>query len=248
MNNTVFANAFDDWDDVTEVSTSTVASPPKSYLTFNTPPLALTLAMMDSGKYAPEIIDVLSQVELPGSNLDVQCIPAGQHHARADTIYKYFSSKHTMRRLKGEHISEWMMAVEDLCDNRKRIDKNHLLVLATLPKFYEQNCKLEEIMKNHKSVNSSISSTEIDCEVKFVNAVTVSTRQQDEIQYYFQTPDNFLIQVAVKRKDFGNNAWKFIAKHSRIKIKSEHATVSNIRGYDFNILRPISAYTEIEPV
>jgi hypothetical protein len=58
-----------------------------------------------------------------------------EHQAQAAKIYNYFANKHTMRRLKDEHISEFMLAVDDLCDNRKRIDLEHVKVLVTLPQY-----------------------------------------------------------------------------------------------------------------
>lgn len=241
MNNTVLADMFDDWDNAIEAKASDVLNPPKSYLSFNTPPLALTLAMMDYGKYAPEIVDLLSGVDLPGLNLDVQYTPTEQHHVQAATIYKYFSNKHTMRRLKGEFISEWMLAVEDLCDNRKRIDKKHLPILVTLPKFYQTNLELESLIREHKSVpkSNTFSDYPLDETVEFVKKIERRAVRSNHDEFYWKTSNNQLVMIRTDQSSLGTAAWDFIASQGKIRITSDFYKPVRIQGYEFYVMQPV---------
>ncbi len=240
------ASIFD--DNIWDISDNNKAKKPKVYLDFNTPPLALVVAMQEAGKDTSQIFDTLVGVGKAPRPVLLEDAVSAEHQARAATIYDYFAKKHTMRRLKDEHISEFMLAVDDLCENRKRIDLEHVKVLVTLPRFYEQNRMLESIMHRHKSVKKidTVSFAAWHGEVEFVERVHVKNSRLNEYHYYFSTPKNHLMRITVQKGDYGVSAWDTLVKLGKLHIDTEVMYTKPIRGYDFNVLEPAPSHMEIK--
>lgn len=241
------ASIFD--DDEWDVVDSTKSEEPKVYLDYNTPPLGLVIAMEETGKQSYEIYETLVAVgKLP--HVRANTAISTDHQKQAATVYNYFAKKYTLRRIKGEHISPFMLAVDDLCENRKKIDLEHLKVLLTLPKFYKQNCSLERVMRNRKSVQhiKSLPFAAFRGEVEFVERVHVKYGRTNEYQYYFSTPKNYLMRIVVKKGDYGLTAWDTLAKFGKLHIDTEAVYTFPVKGYDFNVLQPNPEHTEINIV
>lgn len=238
------ASIFDNsWDTIDNSKAET----PKVYLDFNTPPLALVIAMQKGGKDTSQIFDTLVGVGKAPRPILLEETVSKEHQAEADTIYNYFAKKHTMRRLKNERISGFMLAVDDLCENRKRIDLEHVKVLVTLPGFYEQNRVLENIISRHKSVENikTLSFSAWHGEVEFVERVHVKNSRLNEYHYYFNTPNNYLMRITVQKGDYGVSAWDTLVKLGKLRIDTEVVYTKPIRGYDFNVLEPAPSHMEI---
>lgn len=235
------------FDDIWDPADCNKAENPKVYLDFNTPPLALVVAMQKGGKDTSQIFDTLVGVGKAPRPILLEETVSKEHQAEADTIYNYFAKKHTMRRLKGEHISDFMLAVDDLCENRKRIDLEHVKVLVTLPRFYEQNRVLEGIMSCHKSVKKvdNVSFSAWHGEVKFVERVHVKNSRLNLYHYYFSTPKNYLMRITVQKGDYGVSAWDTLVKSGKLHIDTEVVYTKPIRGYDFNVLEPAPSHMKI---
>lgn len=235
------------FDDIWDPADINKAEKPKVYLDFNTPPLALVVSMQEAGKDTSQIFETLVGVGKAPRPILLEDAVRTEHQAKADTIYNYFAKKHTMRRLKNEHISGFMLAVDDLCDNRKRIDLEHVKVLVTLPRFYEQNRVLESIMSRHKSVENinTMSFSAWHGEVKFVERVHIKNSRLDEYHYYFSTPKNYLMRITVQKNNYGVSAWDTLVKLKKLHIDTEVVYTKPIRGYDFNVLEPAPSHMKI---
>ena len=222
---------------------------PKEYLEFNTPPLALVLAMQEAGKAG---YDIYSTIEGVGKHtrIDAGNVVTVEHQQRAAEIYDYFAKKHTMRRIKGEYVSKFMLAVDDLCDTRKKIDKESVKVLVSLPRIYEQNRALERVMKGRKSAKKMdlLPFAAFRGEVEFVERVHVKMGRTNEYQYYFSTPKNYLMRIVVKKGEYGSNAWDTLVKFPKLHIDTEAVYTFPVRGYDFNVLQPSPENLEIKVV
>ena len=222
---------------------------PKEYLEFNTPPLALVLAMQEAGKAG---YDIYSTIEGVGKHtrIDAGNVVTVEHQQRAAEIYDYFAKKHTMRRIKGEYVSKFMLAVDDLCDTRKKIDKESVKVLVSLPRIYEQNRALERVMKGRKSAKKMdlLPFAAFRGEVKFVERVHVKMGLTNEYQYYFSTPKNYLMRIVVKKGEYGSNAWDTLVKFPKLHIDTEAVYTFPVRGYDFNVLQPSPDHMEIKVI
>ena len=140
---------------------------PVKYISFDTPPLALVCAMIGAGKPLEEIHTLLSG-DWPGH--EISQVVEEEHYAQADKIYKYFAYKHTLRRLNGKLISQWMSEVDELCETTMKIKKSSLKILITLPKFYKENRELETLMRDYVSAPSA-EVTSIDEIVTFVRCL-----------------------------------------------------------------------------
>lgn len=203
------------------------------YVDFNTIPLAVVLAMQDAGKISGEIYnDLLTSASDINNNVSVE------HHKQAAKIYDYFGKKHLFRQIKGEHISEYMLAVNQLCENRRHINVKHLPILITLPRIYNQNRTLERIMKNRKSAQKSEYYIQWNEEVEFVEKIHIKRGAINEINYYFSTPDNYLMRIVVKKDEYGEAAWNTLASAGKLFINSESVSACRIKGYDFFVLQP----------
>jgi len=245
MTNTIYAkpvSIFDDWGAAC-VNAVAVEEKPKEYLEFNTPPLAILVSMLEAGKEQWQIVETIKSL---GMRPDIITDPAvtRQHQKTAAKIYEYFAKKYTLRRLKNEHISEYMMAVEELCENRTRMDAEHLGILVTLPKFYRENQELESLMKASKPLVTEVShSIELDETVEFVKSIDISRKRGSVTHYFWRRLDGTLLRTVSKTHDIGNSAWACLAHAGKIKVKIQHGQAARIQGYDFavlNLYHPVS--------
>lgn len=235
LNNTIEA-----WIDDFEVTKST-SDKPKEYLEFNTPPLALVIAMQDAGKDGSDIYQTLVGVGKMHGRIDVIPVITTEHQKRAAEIYEYFSKKHTMRRIKNEYVSEYMLAVDDLCENRKRIDVENVKVLVSLPRIYNQNRALERVMKGRKSAPkpNDLHYPPMEGEVEFVEKLHIKVGNTNEVHYYFSTPTNHLMRIVVKKGEYGETAWNTLSKAGKLSIDTNATYTYNVRGYNFNVIQPM---------
>ena len=210
---------------------------PKVYLDFITPPLALVIAMQEAGKQLTDIVPIIS------NKIKIDTVPiTAEHQQQADEIYNYFSRKHTMRRLKGEHISEWMLAVDDLCENRKRINKESVQILVTLPKFYKENRAVEPLMRDYKSVPADkIQVVEnFNEELEFVKKIQRRSANSKHDDYYWKTKNNYLVRVRLDTSAAGSSAWECLSKIGKVRLTATHCHPMRIEGYEFYVLQPNS--------
>lgn len=243
-NTNVFLN-IDDWD-VTEDGTKEEV---KEYLEFNTPPLALVIAMQEAGKQNHEVFDTLMGLGTR-PHISADKVVSVEHQGKAAEIYDYFAKRHTLRRLKGEHISPFMLAVDELCENRKKIDKKYVKIILKLPEFYNQNRNLESVMKGRKSAKKleTLSFASWKGEVEFVDRVTIKNSKTNEYHYYFSTSKNYLMRVVVRKGDYGASAWDTLSKTGRLHIDANVVYTYPIKGYDFNVLQFSPEHTEIKVI
>jgi hypothetical protein len=235
-----------DVDEWTVEDNSTVEKP-KVYLEFNTPPLALVLAMREAGKEGYEIYETLKRVGKMHGRIDVVPVITLEHQKCAADIYKHFQQKYTLRRIKGEYISEFMLAVDELCENRKKINLEHVKVLISMPRFYEQNLVLERLMRDHKSAPkiADLHFPLWEGVVDFVDKLHVKMGKNDETHFFFKTPDNYLMRIVERTNSYGVSAWNYISKAGQVRIKTNAAFTFNIKGYDFNVIQPSPSHMEI---
>ena len=221
----------------------------KEYLEFNTPPLALVVAMQEAGKDGPTIYSTLEGVG-KHTRMNTGNVVTAEHLQHAAEIYDYFAKKHTMRRIKGEFVSKFMLAVDDLCENRKKIDVEHVKVLVSLPRIYKQNRAQERVIKGHKSApkNDSLEWPAMEGELTFVDKLHIKTGQNNEWHYFWRTPNNYLMRVVMKKGHYGAEAWDVLAAHGKIHLSTDVTYTYPIKGYIFNVLQPSPERMEIKIV
>lgn len=224
----------------TTIATSAQAEKPKVYLDFITPPLALVIAMQEAGEESCKIYDTLRGLDR-SPHIQTDAVITKEHIAQADEIYKYFSRKHSMRRLNGKFISEWVTSVEDLCENRLQVDIAHIPILVTLPKFYNENRELESLMKKYKSIpiNKARQGIEFfDEDVTFVKKIERRAKDGNFNDYYWSTKTGYLVRVRLKTNNMGSASWDYIASKGKIHMRTEHGAIVKIPGYNFFAFQP----------
>ena len=238
-------------DEWTEWTPKQVEPAEPVYLEFNANPLALVCAMLRKGKQAYEAAEVLNGV---GKRLTrrIDIIPSieREDEDQANAILKYFAKKHTMRRVKGEWVSDYMLALDDIVDNPKRLNKEHVGILVSLPRIYEQNRALERVMKGHNSApkTNDLHWPRMDGELVFVDKLNMKTGNNNELHYFWRTPKNYLVRVVLRKGYYGSEAWDVLANHGKIHVSAEHTYTHGIKGYDFNVLQTSPEHTEIKMV
>ena len=244
--NTVNTVAMVEW---TEWNPTRTAEPaPIKYLEFNANPLALVCAMLRQGKSGCEVGEVLIGLGNKPRPIDASRAIEQQDIDRANEILKYFAAKHTMRRIKDEWISQYMTAVDEIIENPCKLNKEHVGILISLPRIYEQNRAQERVMKGHKSAPKSndLQWPAMEVELEFVERVRVKAGRNNEYHYYWRTPKNYLVRVVMRVGDYGSSAWDILASHGKIHLSSEMSFTYAIKGYDFNVLQPSPQHMEIK--
>ena len=238
----------DEWD---EIDTTTMSGDnPIKYLEYDDDPLALVCALVRNDKQPYEIIEVLNDSfnTRTTQHIPIKHLVEQEDRVCANEIYNYFNKKHTLRRLKGEWISKYMLAIEDLYNMRKRINSEHTKILSTLPRIYNQNKKLERIMKDHNSSLSieTLSFAAMHTELKFVDKVKLKVNGSNQTHYFWSTPKKYLVRFVLSANDYGEQAWDVLADHGKIYISTETISTYPIKGYAFNVLQSPTANTDIK--
>jgi hypothetical protein len=224
------------------------AQPSVRYLEYNDDPLALVCAVLRVGRQPYEAVEVLNNHQTrTTSYISIKELISHQDRDRANEIYDYFNKKHTVRRIKGEWISEYMLFIEELCNERQKINSEHVKILVSLPRIYEQNKNIESVIKGRNSVKElkGVPYTALRSDLEFVNKFRIKRSNVDEVHYFWSTPKNYLVRFIIPYNSCGMNAWDVLAKHGKIHASSEVVNTQDIKGYKFNVLQPAPAYTEI---
>lgn len=223
---------------------------PIQYLEYNSNPLALVCAMLRSGKQGYEAGETLKGIgqNRPFKQINFNTVIEQQDIDRADEITSYFATKHTMRRLKNEWVSEYMLAIDEIAENPLRINKEHIGILVSLPRIYEQNRSLERVMKGHKSAPkpNSLTYPAMEGVVEFVEKIHVKHGHKSQVHYYFSTANNYLMRFVVEKNEYGETAWDTLSQAGKLHISSDATFMYNIKGYDFNVLQANPANVEIK--
>lgn len=224
---------------------------PVEYLEFNANPLALVCAMLRKGKEAYEAGEVLNGAGTRlTQQIDIISSIDREDTDRANEILKYFAAKHTMRRIKDEWVSKYMLAIDEIIENPCKLNKEHVGILVSLPRIYEQNRALERVMKGHKSApkNDSLEWPSMEGELTFVEKLHIKVRQDNEWHYFWRTPNNYLMRIVMKKGHYGAEAWDVLAAHGKMHLSTDVTFTYGIKGYDFNVLQPSPERMEIKLV
>ena len=221
---------------------------PVEYLEFNDDPLALVCAMLRRGKQYGEIAEVLHgnyQTRVT-RDLPISQVIEAEDRERAIVVRKHFRNKILMRRLKNMNISKFMLAVDDLIESPRRIDKDSVNPLLKLPDFYEEDKATESIFNAHTSLPNK-QQRGLHTTIEYVGTVKRrSSRSKLDIQYW-RTPHNYLVRLQFPLNDMGLAAWQFLAQQGKVNIKSETGCVTKVIGYDYNVYA-LGAKYEIEQI
>ena len=219
---------------------------PKEYLNFDSDPLALVIAMQRAGKDLPSIMETVRQIGKRKNPLSIHEAVIAEDRAMAGTIYKHFRNKILMRRLKNQNLSKFMQAVDEVVENKHKIEVDSLAPLIKLPDFYREDIDTTAIFNAHNSIPGSLRK-ELDCVIKYVGTVERNTQRfKGEFQYW-ATPNNHLVQVQLEKSNPASAGWRYIAQEGTVRIRTQHPVVMKIRGYDMNVVKLTANYEISKP-
>lgn len=198
-------------------------------------PLALVCAMIRSGKDLSSIYDALDGIGL--KHYKFENVIESDDRLLAEDIRKFFKNSIMLRRLKSQHISSFMEAVEDLTSSPQSVDKEHIKVLVKLPNFYRESKETEKIFSQRKSVISKNNDVvRFDGTLTFAGKIKRSSKRENQMRYYFATEDNHLFAVFIQYSDTSRSAWDYISKKDKFRIKAD-LVVGRQPGHDFNFYK-----------
>jgi len=232
----------DEWDSVKED-----LERPKEYLEYNADPLALVCAMLRAGKDYYEIGSTLEGVgKRLTRQIPINSVIEREDLERAEKVRKHFRNKILMRRLKNMNISKFMLAVDDLLETPRRIEKDNIRPLMKLPDFYEEDRATESIFAAHKTLPAR-NVEDLDTTLEYVGTVKRRNSRTKVDMQYWRTPNNHLMRVTFPLHDMGRSAWECFAKHGKIHISTEWGNVTKVTGYDYFVYQ-LNSYYEVELV
>lgn len=202
------------------------------YTDFDADPFPSVCQLYDKNRDGSSIFDYITTNDLSKIVVSVDYIE------KAETIKSYFKNKILLRRLKGEHVSEWMKEVEILLENPLKVKTKSIRILVTLPRFYKENLILDELTSNHTSLEvGNIYTLENSYTCEFVTKVHRNSNQSNHYDFYWKTKDNNLVRVRCKPNEYSYSAWEFLSTLKKIKITGIFGH-SKIQGYNFSVIIP----------
>lgn len=210
----------------------------KPEVVFNSDPLAIVVEFYDRAMQPWEMYEQLtSKNTLP--TLSAKSL------ATADTIRKYFKNKILMRRLKNEHVSEFMIDTEALLESSS-VRQDRLNILVKLPMFYHESIVTEGLLKDHNSLESDRGLYNSEEVWSFVKRIDRFSRNQKTQNFYYKNKNNNLLRVSVPYKDMGSSIWDYISKKKEIGIKAPLPKV-RLQGYDYFVYGLGNNYELFDP-
>lgn len=226
MNNTFISSSFEN------LCNEVLLESQESKLQFDIDPLSIVLSMKDEKISGPEIFETLLDKDSKNYKLQKQKVSAN-HIKKAKEIYDFFSKKYTLRILKNEHISNYMTSLNEICEDCKNIKPSHLNILVSLPRVYDQNLRIEKILKDVISVDKNLNDrVSVDLNLEFLEKLFSGYKKQ--YYYFWKDSNNNLFAINVN-EDTGVAAWDFLSQQKKIHVKA-NGIVSKLSGYDFHYI------------
>ena len=207
MANTVYVSPikatstiFSDWDDAVEFDEKTSEEPKGT-------PYDTLAAVVQLSKttYGTEIYTNILSGNYP-ANFEI----SSESYKRADQVRKHFQNNFMLRRLKNQHMSEWMNTVDQALDSPRKIKKEWLAPLITLPTFYDESVATAEIFKNVRSLDPHNIQGYFAGEIKFVGKVHRTAKRENLWRYYFKDRHNHLIVLNLESHSPAIPVWNYL--------------------------------------
>jgi hypothetical protein len=213
----------------------------KTYTRFEHDVLALVVHLIDAGVEYHDIYERLTTLSInntPTTSTDIE---------KAEKIRTYFKNKHMLRMLKGEHISEFMSAVDEIIASPFSLCNDHYKIIVKLPAFYEENIQTEQLYKNYNNLSpNSKAATKKDIWT-FVAKIAGNAKNDKNYTFYFKNLANNLLTVVVGKGEIGYGVWNYVAETKKSIGIEAHLKVHKKRGYNFIMYGLPSKYDLFDP-
>lgn len=141
---------------------------------------------------------------------------SAESQERADVVRRHFKNNFLLRRLKNQHISEWMKLVDEALEFPRLIKKEWLAPLINLPLFYDESVATAEIFKNVRAIDPTGGvSNYFNGEIKFVGKVQRIAKRESVWRYYFKDQHNHLMLLNLESHSPAIPVWNYMIENSR---------------------------------
>lgn len=206
---------------------------------FTVDPLAVVVDYYNAGKQGHEIYDNIVNY----NNLHNPTMDSLQ---QAEIIRKYFQNKLLMRRLRNEHVSQFMLDMEALLEDCRFVRSDRLPILVKLPALYKESIATEALFKNYNSLVNDRGIHETNEVWTYVTEISKYLKNEKTANFYFSNRENNLLKIAVPYKDMGVSVWNYISSKKEIGIKTTLVRM-RVKGYDFCLYNLPNSYELFDP-
>jgi len=200
----------------------------KIYTTFEYDVLALVVYLIDAGVEYHDIYERLTKLSV--NNV---LTPTSTDIEKAEKIRTYFKNKHMLRMLKGELISEFMSAVDEIIASPFSLCNDHYKIIVKLPTFYEENIQTEQLYKNYNNLSPNSKAVNKKDIWTFVTKIERNAKDAKNYTFYFKNLANNLLTVVVGKGEIGYGIWNYVAESNKPIGINAHLKVHRKRGYSF---------------
>jgi len=198
---------------------------------FDSNPLAEVVAMAREGMKPFEVRRVLfetdrsSQVKVTDQDRDI-----------ANKVRRHFQHKFLLMQLKQKRLTEFQLAVQEvLLRNQYYLFEEEMSLFVKLYPFYLEDKQVESILDESKRIPIAGGFLLLNnVRLKYVGNVERKTKSKNELRYFWRTPEDHLVSVAVSSKCCNNQAWKMVSMLPEITITGSVSTFC-LPGTDFEI-------------
>jgi hypothetical protein len=231
--NNVSLNTFN-WDDESEI----VQKPIDPEIEFDFDPLAFALSAAHQNHFKSDVHYLLEQKtdSWNDSHIDQRRTILDQIENFRDLsndIQKYFRNKLLLRRLKGSHMSDYMISLEQILDNPKKIKQSQIKILLKLNDFYKENRETDRLFENFKSLDGTSRNHDLDEEFSFVKVIERFSKNTKANRYYFANKNNNLLLI---QADIGTNEdrlMNYLSRQSDVIVRGSCAIHNQPQNEDF---------------
>lgn len=183
--------------------------------------LAYVVAWQQQGK---EPMDCYALIEknVESNYIDASVELTPEIREEAATIRRHFQHAILMRSLKNDHVSKWMNAVTEMLASPNKINREHIKIIVTLPRFYKETKETEAIFADRTTIDVERPYVpQINEVFEFVGKVRRDSKSEKEFRYYFKNSKNEILAMFLQMNNPANSVWNYVlSKSNRIKINA----------------------------
>jgi hypothetical protein len=232
--NQVPVNIFD-WNEEMRETVQKVSDPD---IEFDFDPLAFALSAADQNQYKSDVHGLLEHklVNLSSDFQDQRRMILDQIENFRDLsndIQKYFRNKLLLRRLKGSHMSDYMISLEQILDNPKKIKRSQIKILLRLNDFYKENRETDVLFQKFKSLKTRETEYHLDDEFTFVKIIERFSKDKKANRYYFANKNQNLLLIEADMRTNEDRLMNYLSRQSSVIIRGSCVINNQPQNEDF---------------
>lgn len=186
---------------------------PICYVEFDLDPLAYIVKWVESNVTTNDIYTWLENKEYTKETV------TDEHIKKAEEIRSFFNNSIMLRRLKGEFVSPFMNAVEELNSTICKVNVDHIKILIKLPFFYKESTETRDLFAKYLSLEDTKEYKEVDNVWTFVKKIQRHSKHEKFWRYYFFNSNQNLMCILVNPNTDTSAFLDYIISQGSVGIK-----------------------------